>query len=173
MRFVGAGISEYFEKSEAGRWPAIADGLRLSLAKLGEPTTSRVMAKNTSRDGRTPTQRMLKVGEMIRRDLSAILQRGEVHDPDLARFMLTVGEVRMSPDLRIATAFILPLGGNQKEEALAAVRRNRHEIRHLVVKGGTMKHAPEIRFEIDGTFDQMDATRALLAEDHVKQDLDD
>uniref|UniRef100_UPI00404816CF ribosome-binding factor A n=1 Tax=Yoonia sp. TaxID=2212373 RepID=UPI00404816CF len=117
------------------------------------------MAKNTSRDGRAPTQRMLKVGEMIRRDLS--------------RFMITVGEVRMSPDLRIATAFVLPLGGAQKAEALLALRQNRHEIRHLVVKGGSMKHAPELRFEIDGTFDQMDATAALLAESHVKQDLDE
>ncbi|WP_322895271.1 MULTISPECIES: 30S ribosome-binding factor RbfA [unclassified Yoonia] len=131
------------------------------------------MAKNTQRDGKAPTQRMLRVGEMIRRTLSEILQRGEVHDPDLARMSITVGEVRMSPDLRIATAFILPLGGEGKEEALNALRRNRHEVRHLVVKGGTMKFAPELRFQLDGTFDQMDATRALLAEDHVKQDLDE
>ncbi|MFN3663712.1 30S ribosome-binding factor RbfA [Yoonia sp.] len=130
------------------------------------------MAKNTQRDGKAPTQRMLRVGEMIRRTLSEILQRGEVHDPDLARMSITVGEVRMSPDLRIATAFILPLGGEGKEEALDALRRNRHEVRHLVVKGGTMKFAPELRFQLDGTFDQMDATRALLAEDHVRQDLD-
>ena len=116
---------------------------------------------------------MLRVGEMIRRTLSEILQRGEVHDPELARMSITVGEVRMSPDLRIATAFILPLGGIGKEEALDALRRNRHEVRHLVVKGGTMKFAPELRFQLDGTFDQMDATRALLAEDHVRQDLDD
>lgn len=131
------------------------------------------MAKNTQRDGKAPTQRMLRVGEMIRRTLSEILQRGEVHDPDLARMSITVGEVRMSPDLRIATAFILPLGGEGKEEALDALRRNRHEVRHLVVKGGTMKFAPELRFQLDGTFDQMDATRALLAEDHVRQDLDE
>lgn len=131
------------------------------------------MAKNTPRDGRAPTQRMLKVGEMIRRDLSSVLQRGEVHDEALQRLIITVGEVRMSPDLRVATAYVLPLGGNQKEEALDALRRNVHEIRHLVVKGGTMKHAPELRFEIDGTFDQMDATAALLASDHVRQDLDD
>ena len=131
-----------------------------------------LMAKNTQRDGKAPTQRMLRVGEMIRRTLSEILQRGEVHDPDLARMSITVGEVRMSPDLRIATAFILPLGGEGKEEALDALRRNRHEVRHLVVKGGTMKFAPELRFQLDGTFDQMDATRALLAEDHVRQDLD-
>ncbi|MBR2575508.1 MULTISPECIES: 30S ribosome-binding factor RbfA [Yoonia] len=131
------------------------------------------MAKNTQRDGKAPTQRMLRVGEMIRRTLSEILQRGEVHDPDLARMSITVGEVRMSPDLRIATAFILPLGGIGKEEALDALRRNRHEVRHLVVKGGSMKFAPELRFQLDGTFDQMDATRALLAEDHVRQDLDE
>jgi ribosome-binding factor A len=131
------------------------------------------MAKSTNRDGKAPTQRMLRVGEMIRRTLSEILQRGEVHDPELARMSITVGEVRMSPDLRIATAFILPLGGENKEEALAALRRNRHEVRHLVVKGGTMKFAPELRFQIDGTFDQMDATRALLSTDHVRQDLDE
>ena len=102
------------------------------------------MAKNTQRDGKAPTQRMLRVGEMIRRTLSEILQRGEVHYPYLARMSITVGEVRMSPDLRIATAFILPLGGIGKEEALDALRRNRHEVRHLVVKGGSMKFAPRI-----------------------------
>lgn len=116
---------------------------------------------------------MLRVGEMIRRTLSEVLQRGDVHDEDLARMSITVGEVRMTPDLSIATAFVLPLGGKDKEEALSALRRNRYEIRHLVVKGGTMKFAPELRFEIDGTFDQMDATRALLAENHVRQDIDD
>ena len=131
------------------------------------------MAKHANRDGKAPTQRMLKVGEQIRRTLSTVLQRGEVHDPELNRMMITVGEVRMSPDLRVATAYILPLGGKMKEEALEAMRRNRHEIRHLVVKGGTQKFAPELRFEIDGTFDRMDATRAMLADEHVRQDLDD
>ena len=132
-----------------------------------------LMAKQSNRDGKAPSQRQLKVGEQIRRTLSTVLQRGEVHDPDLNRMMITVGEVRMSPDLRVATAYILPLGGKNKEEALDAMRRNRHEIRHLVVKGGSQKFAPELRFEIDGTFDQMDATRAMLADDHVRQDLDD
>ena len=131
------------------------------------------MAKHANRDGKAPTQRQLKVGEQIRRTLSTVLQRGEVHDPELNRMMITVGEVRMSPDLRVATAYILPLGGKMKEEALEAMRRNRHEIRHLVVKGGTQKFAPELRFEIDGTFDRMDATRAMLADEHVRQDLDD
>lgn len=132
-----------------------------------------VMAKSMNRNGKAPTQRMLRVGEMIRRTLSEVLQRGDVHDDELARMSITVGEVRMTPDLGIATAFVLPLGGQQKQEALDLLRRNTREIRHLVVKGGSMKFAPELRFEIDGTFDQMDATRALLAEDHVRRDLDD
>ena len=131
------------------------------------------MAKQANRAGKAPTQRMLRVGEMIRRTLSEVLQRGDVHDDELAAMSITVGEVRMSPDLRIATAFVLPLGGQNKEAALAALRRNTVEIRHQVVKGGTMKFAPELRFQIDGTFDQMDATRALLQSDHVLRDLDD
>ena len=131
------------------------------------------MAKQANRDGKAPTQRMLRVGEMIRRTLSEVLQRGDIHDDELQRMSITVGEVKMSPDLRIATAFVLPLGGDGKQEALSVLRRNTVEIRHQVVKGGTMKFAPELRFQIDGTFDRMDATRALLAEDHVRQDLDD
>lgn len=130
------------------------------------------MAKKSSNGG-APTQRQLRVGELIRRRLSEMLQRGEIHDADLGRMMITVGEVRMSPDLRVATAYVLPLGGNLKDEALLALRQNRHEIRRGISKALTIKFAPEIRFEIDDTFDRMDATRALLADDHVRQDLDD
>jgi len=131
-----------------------------------------IMAKRTS-EGRAPTQRQLRVGELIRRRLSELLQRGEIHDPDLGRMSITVGEVRCSPDLRVATAFVLPLGGGQKEEALALLRKNRHEIRRQVSKALSIKFAPEVRFEIDDTFDRMDATRAMLSEPHVRQDLDD
>ena len=120
-----------------------------------------------------PGQRQLRVGELIRRTLSEILQRGEVHDPDLQRLSITVGEVRITPDLRIATCYVLPLGGQQKEEMLEALNRNKGEIRHLVTHGMTIKFAPELRFEIDDTFDRMDKTRELLADDHVRQDLDD
>ena len=130
------------------------------------------MAKRTS-EGRAPGQRQLRVGELIRRRLSELLQRGEIHDPDLARMSITVGEVRCSPDLRVATAFVLPLGGDQKEEALALLQKNRHEIRREVSKALSIKFAPEIRFQIDETFDRMDATRAMLADEHVRQDLDE
>ena len=129
------------------------------------------MAKNPS-SGSGPSQRALRVGEMIRRTLSEVLARGDIHDPDLGRMSITVGEVRMSPDLKTATAFVLPLGGQGQDEALAALRHNRYEIRRAVVKGMTLKYAPDIKFEIDATFDRMDETRRLLAQDAVRRDIE-
>ncbi|WP_372892525.1 30S ribosome-binding factor RbfA [Rhodosalinus sp.] len=120
-----------------------------------------------------PSQRQLRVGEVIRRRLSEVLARGEVHDPDLNRLSLTVGEVRSSPDLKVATAFVLPLGGDAKEEALALLDRNRSELRRQVAKGLELKFAPELRFRIDESFDRMDETRRLLDRPEVRRDLDD
>ena len=131
------------------------------------------MAKNRSSEGRGPSQRQLRVGELIRRRLSELLQRGEIHDPDLQRMSITVGEVRCSPDLRVATAYVLPLGGEGQEMALDLLRKNRHEIRREVSKALSIKFAPEIRFQIDDTFDRMDATRRMFEDEHVRQDLDD
>ncbi|NCO86973.1 MAG: 30S ribosome-binding factor RbfA [Rhodobacterales bacterium] len=131
------------------------------------------MSKSRTSDSHGPSQRQLRVGELLRRSLSEVLTRGDVHDPELQRMVITVGEVRVSPDLRVATAYILPLGGQGKDEALAAMRRNTVPLRHLVVKGISLKFAPELRFELDDTFDRMEATRRLFADDHVRQDLDD
>lgn len=130
------------------------------------------MAKNRFSTGAGPSQRQLRVGELIRRTLSEVLARGDVHDPDLNRMSITVGEVRTSPDLRVATAYVLPLGGQGQEEALAALRRNRHELRRTVSKALTLKFSPEIRFAIDETFDRMDETRRLFEQDDVRRDLD-
>lgn len=129
------------------------------------------MAKNPNRAGRPPSQRQLRVGELIRRTLSEVLMRGEIHDPDLNRMSITVSEVRVTPDLRIATAYILPLGGNGQEEALASLRENRHELRRVITKKMALKHSPEVRYEIDTTFDRMDETRRLLNQDNVQRDL--
>ncbi|MEP2783112.1 MAG: 30S ribosome-binding factor RbfA [Pseudoruegeria sp.] len=130
------------------------------------------MAKNTSRSGSAPSQRQLRVGELIRRSLSDVLMRGDVHDPDLNRMSITVSEVRVSPDLRIATTFVLPLGGNGQDEALEALRRNKGELRHHVSKKMTIKHAPELKFLIDDTYDRMDETRRLLNLDTVRRDIE-
>ncbi|MBV1903430.1 MAG: 30S ribosome-binding factor RbfA [Marinosulfonomonas sp.] len=131
------------------------------------------MAKKDPYSASGPSQRQLRVGELIRRALSLTLSRGEIHDPDLNRMSITVGEVRASADLRIATAYILPLGGDGKELALEALRRNRYEIRRAVSKAVALKHSPEIRFEIDETFDRMDATKRLFEQDNVRRDTED
>lgn len=119
-----------------------------------------------------PSQRQLRVGETIRRALSEVLMRGDLHDPDLAGASITVGEVRTSPDLRVATAYVLPLGGANAETVLAALNRSRSELRRSVNKSLTLKFSPELRFQLDETFDRMDQTRQMLGADRVRRDLD-
>ena len=99
--------------------------------------------------------------------------QGDIHDPELNQLSITVGEVTCSPDLKVATAYVLPLGGKGRDEALAALRQNRHEIRRVVGKGLALKFSPEIRFQIDETFDRLDNTRAMFADENVRRDLDD
>lgn len=128
------------------------------------------MAKNKFHDGPGPSQRQLRVGETIRRALSEVLARGDVHDPDLNRMSITVGEVRASPDLKIATAYVLPLGGEGQEEVLKLLARNKGELRRMVSKKLTLKFAPDLRFQLDKTFDQMDETRRMLSQETVRRD---
>jgi len=129
------------------------------------------MAKNKFHDGPGPSQRQLRVGELIRRTLSDVLARGDVHDPDLNRMSITVGEVRTSPDLKIATAYVLPLGGEGQDEVLKLLARNKGELRRAVSKKLTLKYAPDLRFQLDETFDRMDDTRRLFAQDVVREDV--
>lgn len=112
------------------------------------------------------------MGELIRRRLSDVLMRGDVHDPDLSRHSITVGEVACSPDLRVATAYVLPLGGKDAGAALKALKKNAGEIRRQVSKGLDLKYAPEIRFRLDETFDKLDDARRLFGSDNVRRDLD-
>lgn len=131
------------------------------------------MARNKFHDGAGPSQRQLRVGELIRRTLSDILMRGDIHDPDLNRISVTVGEVRTSPDLKIATAYVMPLGGKGQDEVIALLARNRGELRRMIGKGLDLKYTPDLRFRLDTTFDQMDETRRLFSRDEVRRDLDD
>lgn len=129
------------------------------------------MGKNKFHDGPGPSQRQLKVGEQIRRTLSEVLARGDIHDPDLNRLSVTVGEVRASPDLKVATAYVLPLGGKGQGEVLKLLARNKGELRHAVSSKLGLKFAPELRFRLDQTFDRMDDTRRLFDQDAVRRDL--
>lgn len=128
------------------------------------------MGKNKFHEGTGPSQRQLRVGELVRRALSDVLARGDVHDPELNRLSITVGEVRTSPDLRIATAYVLPLGGQGRDEVITLLARNKGELRRLVSKKLALKFAPDLRFQLDETFDRMDETRAMLNRGDVRRD---
>jgi ribosome-binding factor A len=118
-----------------------------------------------------PSQRQLRVGETIRRALADVLMRGALHEPELDGVAITVGEVRCSPDLKIATAFVLPLGGRDAERVLAALERAKGELRRQVTRAVRLKFSPELRFKLDETFDRIDDTRRMLGEDRVRRDL--
>jgi len=98
--------------------------------------------------------------------------RGDIHDPDLNRLSVTVGEVRTSPDLKIATAYVLPLGGEGRDVVIGLLARNKYELRRIIGKKLALKYAPDLRFRLDETFDQMDETRRLFAQDSVRRDLE-
>ena len=102
-----------------------------------------------------------------------MLNRGDIHDPDLNRLSITVGEVRTSPDLKIATAYVLPLGGKGQDDVIALLARNKGELRRAISKKLTLKFSPDLRFRIDETFDQMDETRRLFSQADVQRDLKD
>ena len=130
------------------------------------------MAKNKFSDGTGPSQRQLRVGELIRRALSDILMQGTIHDPDLNRISVTVSEVTASPDLKIATAYVCPLGGQGGDDLISLLAKHKSEIRKLISKKLTLKYTPDLRFRIDETFDRMDETRRLFSQKSVKRDLD-
>jgi ribosome-binding factor A len=117
------------------------------------------------------SQRQLRVGELIRHELADMLSRGEVHDPVLQAHMITVPEVRMSPDLRLATIYIMPLGGRDEDEVLGALDRNKRYVRGEVARRVNLKFAPEIRFRIDERFDEAERIEKLLRTPEVRRDL--
>jgi len=120
-----------------------------------------------------PNQRMLRVGELVRHALAAIFARGDVDDDALRGAVITVPEVRMTSDLKIANAYIMPLGGLHAEEIVAALNRHAKFIRGRVAPQVNMKFAPEVRFFVDDTFEEAGRIDALLRSDKVQRDLDD
>ena len=119
-----------------------------------------------------PSQRQLRVGEMLRRAISEVLARGDLYDPELANVSVTVGEVRTSPDLKNASVYVYPLGGQNAKDMVKSLNKNSGEIRYSLNKNIDLKHSPKIKFYVDTTFDQMDETRRLLTQDNVTRDLD-
>ena len=129
------------------------------------------MSKDNKPTG--PSQRMLRVGELVRHALAAMFARGEIEDDALRGAVITVPEVRMTPDLKIANAYVMPLGGLHAEEIVAALNRHRKFVRGRVAPQINMKYAPEIRFFVDDTFEEASRIDALLRSEKVQRDLDD
>lgn len=130
------------------------------------------MANRRSEKSTGPSQRQLRVAELIRHALSEMLARGEIHDDVLAAHVVTVPEVRMSPDLRLATIYIMPLGGKDTDAVLEALERNRRYIRGEIAEAVNLKFAPDIRFLADETFEEVNRIEQLLASEKVRRDLD-
>src|SRR5437016_9677870 len=117
------------------------------------------------------SQRQLRVGETVRHAVADILSQGNVHDPDLEGHIITVPEVRMSPDLRLATAYVMPLGGRDAPAVIAALERNKRFLRGAVARTVNLKFAPDIRFRIDERFEEAERIEKLLRSPAVKRDL--
>lgn len=120
-----------------------------------------------------PSVRVLRVGEQVRHVLADILQRGDVHDDVLARHVVSVTEVRMTPDLRHATAFIKPLLGQDEEAVLKALRTNTAYLQKEVARRIKLKYAAKIKFLIDESFEEGSHIDRLLRDPHIRRDLDD
>ncbi len=119
-----------------------------------------------------PSQRMLRAGELIRHALAEILLRGETNDPELDKLTASIVEVKISPDLKIATAFVRTLIVGQEPQLLQALNRNRKYIRMLMTPKLAMKYTPDIRFRIDTALDYAGKIDEILRSPVVKRDVE-
>ena len=119
-----------------------------------------------------PTQRQQRVAELIRHALAEVLQRGDIQDPVLGSHVVTVPEVRMSPDLKLATAYVMPLGGQDEAPVIAALERHKKILRQEVARRVNLKFAPDLRFRRDETFDEAARIDQLLRSEKVQRDLE-
>lgn len=129
--------------------------------------------RSSNREPRPHSQRQLRVGEELRHIIAELIERGGMRDPDLQGASITITAVDVSPDLHNATAFIMPLGGQDSDRVVAAMRRAAPWFRTRVGEKAGLRHVPEIRFEIDKSFDAVDRIDSLLRRPDVARDLKD
>jgi ribosome-binding factor A len=131
------------------------------------------MPRNTR--GQAPasggSQRQLRVSELVRHALADILSQGTIHDPELEGQIITVPEVRMSPDLKLATIYVMPLGGRNLDSVIAGLDRNKKFLRGELARRVNLKFAPDIRFHVDERFDEAERIEKLLRTSAVQRDL--
>ncbi len=117
-----------------------------------------------------PSQRQQRVAELVRHALAEVLSRGDLQDEVLTRHVITIPEVRMSPDLKLATAYVMPLGGKDEDAVIKALEKNKKVLRQEVARRVNLKFAPELRFRRDESFDEAARIDALLRSEHVARD---
>ena len=122
-------------------------------------------------ESKAPSQRQLRVGEELRHALARVLERGYIREPDLTGVAVTVTEIRVSPDFRNATAFVMPLGGGAVERVVAALNRAAPFIRRQVAKSVKLKYMPGFNFIADKSFDAAGRINDLLSDPTVARDL--
>ena len=128
--------------------------------------------KKSGSAAKGPSQRMLRVGELIRHKIAEMLSRGEIHDDVLAGHVITIPEVRISPDLKLATVYVMPLGGKSVKPVIEALTRNRKFIRTEVAQTLNLRYAPDVRFREDETFEEATRIDRLLDSPKVRQDVE-
>ena len=129
------------------------------------------MTRKPAQSGvKAPSQRMLRIGELIRHKLSEMLARGGIHDDVVSAHVIAVPEVRLSPDLKLATVFVMPLGGNDIRPVIDALTRNKKYIRAEVAHTLNLRYAPDLRFREDETFEEATRIDRLLDSERVRQD---
>ncbi len=119
-----------------------------------------------------PSQRQLRVGELIRHALAEMLSRSEIHDPVIEAHMITIPEVSMTPDLRLATVYVMPLGGKDAKPVIAALERNKKFLRGEIARRINLKFAPDLRFRFDERFDEAERIEKILRTPEVRRDLE-
>jgi ribosome-binding factor A len=135
---------------------------------IGILTMPRHHQKSSAGSG---SQRQLRVGETVRHAVAEILAHGNVHDPDLEGLIITVPEVKMSPDLKLATVYVMPLGGRDTDKVITALARNKKFLRGEVAHRVNLKFAPDLRFRIDDRFEEAERIEKLLRTPEVRRDL--
>jgi ribosome-binding factor A len=132
-----------------------------------------IMPRHHREQSASGSQRQLRVGELIRHELAEMLSRGDVHDPVIEAHMITIPEVRMSPDLRLATIYVMPLGGRDEQAVIAALDRNKRYVRGEIARRVNLKFSPDIRFRVDDRFEEAERIAKLLQTPQVQRDLKD
>ena len=131
------------------------------------------MIDQSKRRSSAPSQRQLKVGELLRHALAEIFTRGEIVDEVLSRYSLTVSEVRMTPDLKLATVYVMPLGGEGADDVVKHLAKHARYLRGELARRVSLRYMPELRFRVDTSFESSRRIDELLASEKVARDLED